>query len=251
MKPIKKANTYNDYLSIFRAGKSDNLDTTQLSKILHDLVQETDRAAQNSWSMTVVLMPPSSSKNKRGVSPYGTYDLPAPVEARREKTEALLSPSSSQPSTAPQSPNVSDLEGSPMISQANDDSPVLGILPACFLSMDECVTKTNNCSGHGQCIDPYKGHDGGDATRRNCFKCKCTPTIKFLEDTGMEEHRKVTYWGGPACQKKDVSQPFWLFVGTGVVLAFLISGGIGMLYSMGSEELPSVIGAGVSGPTRK
>jgi hypothetical protein len=44
---------------------------------------------------------------------------------------------------------------------------------------------------------------------------------------------------------------FWLFVAVGVVLAFLVSSGIGMLYSMGSEELPSVIGAGVSGPVRK
>jgi len=61
----------------------------------------------------------------------------------------------------------------------------------------------------------------------------------------------VTYWGGPACQKKDISVQFWLFVGSGIILAFLVSAGIGMLYSMGSEELPSVIGAGVSGPVRK
>ncbi|KAK1918310.1 hypothetical protein P3342_001228 [Pyrenophora teres f. teres] len=67
----------------------------------------------------------------------------------------------------------------------------------------------------------------------------------------MEIKKKVTYWGGPACQKKDISTQFWLFVGSGVILAFLVSSGIGMLYSMGAEELPSVIGAGVSGPTRK
>ena len=75
--------------------------------------------------------------------------------------------------------------------------------------------------------------------------------MKHVEEDGEEPKIKTTYWGGPACQKKDVSVPFWLFVGSGVLLAFLISSGIGMLYSMGSEELPSVIGAGVSGPSRK
>lgn len=63
--------------------------------------------------------------------------------------------------------------------------------------------------------------------------------------------KKTTYWGGPACQKKDVSIPFWLFVGTTLTLMFLVGSGIGMLYSMGAEELPSVIGAGVSGPVKK
>ena len=74
---------------------------------------------------------------------------------------------------------------------------------------------------------------------------------KEVEFGQVPEKRKVTYWGGPACQKKDISVQFWLFVGSGVVLAFLVSAGIGMLYTMGAEELPSVIGAGVSGPTKK
>jgi hypothetical protein len=73
----------------------------------------------------------------------------------------------------------------------------------------------------------------------------------YDEGKGMEGKLKKTYWGGPACQKKDISVQFWLFVMVGVALAFLVSSGIGMLYSMGSEELPSVIGAGVSGPVRK
>jgi hypothetical protein len=45
--------------------------------------------------------------------------------------------------------------------------------------------------------------------------------------------------------------PFWLLFGTALFLGLIVMWGIGMLYSMGSEELPSVIGAGVSGPTRK
>jgi hypothetical protein len=62
------------------------------------------------------------------------------------------------------------------------------------------------------------------------------------------ELAKRTYWGGAACQKQDVSSPFWLLVGITVVLAGITSAGIGMLFSVGEEKLPSVIGAGVSGP---
>lgn len=55
-------------------------------------------------------------------------------------------------------------------------------------------------------------------------------------------------WGGNACQKKDVSAEFILFAGFGLFFTAVVVGGIGMLYSMGSQELPSVIGAGVVGP---
>jgi hypothetical protein len=64
--------------------------------------------------------------------------------------------------------------------------------------------------------------------------------------------KKTTRWGGPACQKKDVSIEFWLIVGFTVGMVFLVTFAIGTVWDMGSEELPSVIGAGVSGPsTRK
>lgn len=55
-------------------------------------------------------------------------------------------------------------------------------------------------------------------------------------------------WGGNACQKKDVSMEFILFASFGVVFTAIIAGSIGMLFNMGSQELPSVIGAGVVGP---
>lgn len=58
---------------------------------------------------------------------------------------------------------------------------------------------------------------------------------------------KTVQWGGPACQKKDVSIPFWLLAGFTVLLVGVVTWAIGLLYSVGSEELPSVIGAGVSG----
>lgn len=41
---------------------------------------------------------------------------------------------------------------------------------------------------------------------------------------------------------------FWLFAGFGVAMAAAIAWGVGLLFSMGGEELPSVLGAGVVGP---
>lgn len=59
---------------------------------------------------------------------------------------------------------------------------------------------------------------------------------------------KTTQWGGPSCRKKDVSVPFFLLAGLAIALAAIISWGVGLLYSIGQEDLPSVIGAGVAGP---
>jgi hypothetical protein len=192
-------------------------------------------------------MPPSSSHSKRSTHPFGTYDVPSAIEARREKTEAPLSPPSSEPSTTP---NVPDLEDFPTIfTAAANDTPVLGILPSCFQSKEACEKRTNSCSGHGDCL---RSREATNKKLNDCWSCKCNATVVHTgHEEGMETKTKTTYWGGPACQKKDVSVPFFLFAGTGVFLAFLIAGGIGMLYSMGSEELPSVIGAGVSGPRAK
>lgn len=62
-------------------------------------------------------------------------------------------------------------------------------------------------------------------------------------------HRLVNY-GGPACQKKDISGPFWLIAGFTIVIIGLVSWAIGMMFSIGEEKLPGVIGAGVSSKVR-
>lgn len=59
---------------------------------------------------------------------------------------------------------------------------------------------------------------------------------------------KTIEWAGPACSKKDVSMPFWLLAGISIALVATVSWGVGLLFSIGQEELPSVIGAGVAGP---
>jgi hypothetical protein len=193
----------------------------------------------------MVCMPHSSTNNKRSVNPYGAYEVPAAVEERSETSEALLSPTAAEHSAEVQNLSLPDLETFPHIS-ASENKPVLGILPSCFRTLKDCQQKTNNCTGHGECGLVHPGEKSGDNGRGKCFSCQCKPTV-----VGEGNGKKTTYWGGPACQKKDVSIPFWLFVGTTVILVFLIGSGIGMLYSVGDEELPSVIGAGVSGPVKK
>ena len=92
--------------------------------------------------------------------------------------------------------------------------------------------------GHGECHKAYN----------KCFKCKCTSTVVRVNDDGS---KKTVQWGGNACEKKDVSVPFILFATFGVVFTMLIAGAISMLFGMGSEALPSVLSAGVAGPTAR
>jgi hypothetical protein len=244
LKSSKDVEIHNNYLALFRASKADKLDNSLLSSSLAQLLAKSIADADQGFPITVVLMPTSSSKSKREASPYGTYELPSVRQASREPTEALLSLS------AQTTPNVvSDLEDFPTILQSsNNITPVRGILPACFKYLDLCQTTTKNCSGHGSCVRLHNG--SVPLGTSDCYSCSCKPTIVELTE-GKEKMFKVTEWGGPACQKKDISVPFFLFVFIGVLLAGLIAAIIGLMITMGNEELPSVIGAGVSGPVRK
>ncbi|KAI1613771.1 hypothetical protein EDD36DRAFT_434490 [Exophiala viscosa] len=120
-------------------------------------------------------------------------------------------------------------------SNASDNFTLPSVIPQCFSSQSSCENTTNFCSGRGNC---YRAHT-------NCFKCRCGTTIAHVNQDGT---KKTTQWGGAACERKDISIPFILFASFGIAMTALISGAIGMLYSMGSQELPSVIGAGVAGP---
>ena len=112
------------------------------------------------------------------------------------------------------------------------------IIPECFTTQDACTNTTNSCMGHGEC---YKA-------RNNCFKCKCRATVVRVNEDGS---KKTADWGGNACQKKDVSVPFILFASFGVIFTIIIAGAISALFGMGSEKLPSVLSAGVAGPTAR
>ena len=114
-------------------------------------------------------------------------------------------------------------------------------IPACFGSEDSCVTGTGNCSGHGSCLNRYAKPDGSDG-KEVCFTCHCLSTVS--------ESGSLTQWAGGACSKKDVSVPFWLFFGFTILLLGILYLAIGMLFGVGEETLPGVIGAGVSRPSK-
>lgn len=216
------------------------------SDVIKQAMLSGDDLFTGDFSATVVSIPAAGSRTKRSTSSWGTYASPS-KDTRRENPEAFLSLNAA-PSKSPK-PEVSDLEDFPIIAaQFSDKSPVRGILPSCFTSMSACQKSTNNCSSHGECKLLHKARGKGkDQESLDCFGCACVPTIKKVG----KDSKTVTHWGGPACQKRDISIQFWLFVGVGLILSFLVASGIGMLFSMGSEELPSVIGAGVSGPVAR
>lgn len=126
----------------------------------------------------------------------------------------------------------------------NYSGPLRGILPQCYSSKSECESITRNCTGHGSCSLKYTNKDAQPAAA--CYSCACSATV-ITRDGGA---KKTTNWGGPACQKKDVVMPFWLLAGFTVIMVSLVSWAIGMLLTMGNQDLPSVIGAGVSGKPR-
>ncbi|KAI7369845.1 hypothetical protein KC354_g1632 [Hortaea werneckii] len=121
-------------------------------------------------------------------------------------------------------------------------SPLPGILPQCFASLSACEETTRNCSGHGSCYKKFTDNSASDTSRyRDCYVCGCKATVK---ETSSDGGKTTTYWGGSACQKRDVSVEFWMLALFSIGFVFLISFAVGSVWEMGGEELPSVIGAG-------
>ncbi|KAJ5139119.1 uncharacterized protein N7515_003967 [Penicillium bovifimosum] len=123
-----------------------------------------------------------------------------------------------------------------------DSSLQSTLAPVCHASNSSCAEATNNCSGHGSCYLRYGS--GVEATTGNCYACKCHQTIVQNSDGTTQ----TVQWGGSACQKRDISSPFFLVAGVSLLAIVMVGSAIGMLFSMGSQELPSVISAGVGAP---
>lgn len=93
------------------------------------------------------------------------------------------------------------------------------------------------------CVNKYGDSRGG---KEVCFACHCVPQV-IVEGEGEQRiGRKTVRWGGNMCQKKDVSSAFWLIVSFTVMIVGVLSFAIGLLFNIGEEKLPGVIGAGVS-----
>ncbi|KIW23527.1 uncharacterized protein PV07_11719 [Cladophialophora immunda] len=185
-------------------------------------------SATDNVESTLLLLP--STKRLKNPKKKKAHSHKHAARSAQESEEERLD----LPSTTPTPSSVSEFD---TITPANTSSnfTLPSVIPACFASQSACENTTNSCSGHGSC---YKAHS-------NCFKCRCTSTLVRINEDGT---KKTVKWGGNACQKKDISVPFVMFASFGVVMTALVAGAIGMLYSMGAQELPSVIGAGVAGP---
>lgn len=176
---------------------------------------------------TILLFPASSKDSKTNKWSDKSQEL------RRRQAEQVIS------ALDEEKPVESDPPTSPVAS----DDQVFYIstsgkgVAACFDSEESCNSSTNKCNNHGKCLNKYAKADGSKG-KDTCFACHCLSTTS---DSGS-----LTHWAGPTCAKKDVSTPFWLFFGFTLVMVGILSLSIGMLFSVGEEKLPGVIGAGVS-----
>ncbi|KAL9018997.1 MAG: hypothetical protein Q9185_003739 [Variospora sp. 1 TL-2023] len=196
---------------------------------------------ETDFTTTVILMPPFTQKTKRSpTSPYGSYLMPNPkaLQAREAQSEEQLLQAPPAPTTSSAASHNHQSTPQTLKASSVPSSKSPGILPFCQPSLEKLLDATHNCSGHGV---PYLKHN---STEVSCYVCQCQKTIIHRDGGGV----KTIEWSGPGCSKKDVSVPFWLLAGITIAMVATVSWGIGLLFSIGQEELPSVIGAGVAGP---
>ncbi|KAF2218020.1 hypothetical protein CERZMDRAFT_119593 [Cercospora zeae-maydis SCOH1-5] len=251
VKQENPASTASDNEIVQQISDADNLGTSgnvfYLAKSVEDmLVMWENFEKAGTFAITAITTPADAETSRNeGKFQWGTYEMPTKKsmlqKRQRLAAEAPLSMSTDSSTTEP-----SENTAVPNF-QANNTTPLRGILPACFTSESACESATRNCTGHGKCGLKYHDADSlgpGGQTGLDCWSCQCT---KPKSEAG----KKTTVWGGPACQKKDVSVEFWLIALFTVAIIGLVSFAIGTIWEMGSQELPSVIGAGVSGPTAR
>lgn len=193
--------------------------------------------ANNGEMNVAVIFMPESARSAKNTPSYGAYSMPSQIQLERRQVEEPMVVSSASSSTP--SSQVTQYTA------PNSSEPILGAPKVCYSSIDDCNNSTNTCSGHGKCYKKSGADQGG------CFACQCAPTRRDFT-VGESEQKAFTldYWGGAACQKEDVSGPFWLLATFSIVMVGLVAWGISMLFSIGEEKLPGVIGAGVSSKAR-
>ena len=238
-----------DLYTVFSGLAGDKFYITTSISDLESLVR--DPVVSSRYSITAYIAPTTqSSRNDDVAYPWGTYTLPSSQSPLRKRDSARPSPEKPlelEPEATTNS--VAQSFSEPIQAFAsNNTSPLPGILPQCFATQAQCESTTRNCSGHGKCYKKYTDQSADKNSRtKDCFTCQCSATVQKTS----EGRTKTTYWGGSACQKRDISVQFWIIALFTVGLVFLVSFAVGSVLSMGQQELPSVIGAGVSGPVRK
>lgn len=197
-------------------------DPASFNQLRSKLGQLSKLAKQGEMETTIVLVPASAESS--GPSSWS--------DSRQELRRRQMS----QP--MPDQDTVAGAAGatSSQITKQQSFASV-GPIPSCFGSEDACTSATGNCSGHGLCQNKYANSDGSNGSNV-CYTCHCLSTVG--------ESGGYTHWAGSVCSKKDVSTQFWLFAGFTIVMVGILSLSIGMLFNVGEEKLPGVIGAGVS-----
>nr|XP_036578596.1 arsenate reductase [Colletotrichum truncatum]KAF6785891.1 arsenate reductase [Colletotrichum truncatum] len=193
---------------------------------LTDNVSLLNKLAQNGEMETILVVMPESSRNSK-VRSWSSK----PEELKRRQVEEVMTESDENDQPAPTSPAKPTKSGNPFPGKIER-----GSIPSCFSSLESCQEATKNCTGHGDCYNKYQKANG--EVSGTCFACSC---LKTNSTTGS-----TTQWGGPACSKVDVSIPFWLFTGFTIALVGILYFAISLLFNVGEEQLPGVIGAGVS-----
>ncbi|TKA28214.1 hypothetical protein B0A50_04186 [Salinomyces thailandicus] len=198
--------------------------------------------------ITIYVSPPSD-----GTGSWGSYTMPTTNSAQSSLRKRASAPPTSETPLHPSPSNKTlnhDLH--PLAKPHHNSTIIPGILPACFPTLASCQETTRNCSGHGSCSKKYSDNSASDKSRsRDCYTCQCKATTKTLSSSGEDKQVSTIYWAGSACQKQDVSVEFWMIALFTIGLVFLVCFAVGSVWDMGSEELPSVIGAGVSGPPKR
>ncbi|TKA40092.1 hypothetical protein B0A54_08880 [Friedmanniomyces endolithicus] len=210
---------------------------------------------QSGMSATLLFAP--TTRITETESQWGTYSMPGAQSPLRKRQARSSPPQPEAPLEIDPlhffQPVEASNEASDFYLSANNNTnastPLTGILPACFTTQESCESSTRSCMGHGACALLFTDQSASpQSPSQHCYACACAPTTSKSSDGKLVT---TTYWGGPACQKKDISMEFWMLALFSVGLVFLVSFAVGELMGMGGEELPSVIGAGVSGPTAK
>ncbi|KAK6505386.1 hypothetical protein TWF481_007291 [Arthrobotrys musiformis] len=193
------------------------------SKLMAQLLNQAIKAT-NEYPSVVGLIPVDSKNAKRSDNTdfVGTFEI-----KKTKRKEAPLVPNT-EPKFAANEEDTSVV--TPLQKNTNK---IARPRPGCFESRDVCGNRTNSCNGRGNCIK--------STTQSNCWSCICAPTVVKVGGAN-----KTTYWGGNACQKKDVSVPFVLFVSFAIGMLLTIGWTINKMLDMGAEELPGELSAGVA-----
>lgn len=207
------------------------------------------RAESGEQESIVVLFPPWKGA-EQSMDPYGDYGITStPSLAKRSSEEPLESAAAA--ASSPSSAATTTPKPSNPFSSNKNSTARRGFVPVCHGTLEACQAATGNCTGHGTCQKKYSfsasNAEDGKGKTKDCFACQCSPSVLRDSDTRVT----TVHWGGNACQKQDISMPFFLLAGISIFIVAAVSWGIGLLFSVGQEQLPSVIGAGVAAPRPK